>query len=304
MSEARAERRHARTAIGWARLALAGGCLVLVLKLAAYQWTGSVVVLSDALEGLVNIVAGAFMLYAVSFAVQPADDCHPYGHGKVEFLSAALEGGLISAAALAIAYQAGIDIWHGPRVHAPGAGALLVLIAAVINGLLGWALIRTGRRVGSVALEADGHHLVTDLVTSLLAILGLGLVVVTGMPILDPLLGLVAAAWVLWAGSRLLRRAIAGMMDEADPRDLEALEQALRAIEEPLVLGYRDLRSRHQGSLHHVEVELLMPPETPVGQAAAASRRVVRALEVALESAQISCRVAPREGPAEKASSE
>ena len=285
----------ARGGLRWAWLAFGCGWLILGLKVLAYRWTGSVVVLSDALEGLVNVAAGGFALFAVYLAEQPADANHPYGHGKVEFLSAAIEGGLVLLAALAIAYEAGIDIVRGPEIGALRGGSLLLMASALANGALGWTLLRAGRRTDSLALEADGRHLLTDVVTSVLAVLALGLVSLTGMTILDPLLALGASVVVARTGIALLRGAIGGMMDEADPTDLANLESALERIDEPLVRGHRNLRSRHQGKVHQVDVELLVDSDLTVGRAAAVARRVAEALHRVLGSASVSCRIEPFE---------
>jgi len=286
----------ARGGLPWAYLAFALAWIVFGLKLVAYRWTGSVVVLSDALEGLVNIAAGAFALFAVSLAQQPPDDNHPYGHGKVEFLSAAIEGGLVVGAACVIAYEALLDLVRGPGIDAVRGGSVLLLASAAVNGTIGWALVRAGRRVGSVALEADGRHLLTDVVTSILAILALLLVSATGLAVLDPLIALGASLLVARTGVRLLRRAVGGMMDEADPDDLRLLRRALAEIDEPLVRGYRGLRSRHQGKLHQVDVALLIDSSISVGTAAAVARRVAQALKGALGAAAVSCRVEPWRG--------
>jgi cation diffusion facilitator family transporter len=260
-----------------------------LLKLLAYEWTGSIVVLSDALEGLVNIVAGALALYAVTLARRPADANHPYGHGKVEFLSAAFEGGLLLAAALVIAFESSRELACGTVIHPSASGTALVALAALINGLLGWLLIRAGRRANSPAIEADGHHLVADLLTSIFALAGLALVQWTGVDLLDPLLALIAAAWVGFTGVRLMRRAIGGVMDEADPHDLALLHAVLQKLDEPAVRGYRRLRLRHQGSVHQVEVELLLTPATSIGAAGAIAERVTPLLEAVLHSAEVHC---------------
>ena len=285
------ERLRYRTAM--ATLSVVTSVVLMAVKLVAYQLTGSVVVLSDALEGVVNIVAGVFGLVAVRVADLPADENHPYGHGKVEFIAAALEGGMILAAAALIAYTASVDFLDKPEVTRPGLGTAIVLAAAAVNGIVGLLLVRAGRETHSPALVSDGHHLLTDLMTSVFAAVALVLVAVTHRPIIDPILGLVAAGWIGRMGFKLVRTAIAGVMDEADPEDLEVLRQALDDLEEPLLLGYRELRSRHQGALHRVEVSLLVSADVSVGAGAGIAGRISRKLEDALGLASVTCRVEP-----------
>src|SRR5688500_3209699 len=155
-----------------ALLALVVGVALTAVKFAAYFLTGSAAVFSDAMEGIVNVAAAGFALYSIYLAHQPADTNHPYGHGKVEFLSGGFEGGMILLAAVVATVKAIDDLLRGtqPSMHRLDWGLLLMALTLPVNGLVGWYLVRTGRRGGSLALVADGHHLMTDAITSVVAL--------------------------------------------------------------------------------------------------------------------------------------
>ncbi len=233
------------------RLALLGGTAVLAAKLAAWQLTGSTAVLSDALESVVNVVAGALLLYSLHLSSQPADRNHPYGHGKVEFFSAGVEGTLIAVAAVLIAIEAIRQLIRGVELRSLDLGLILVTLATAANAAIGLHLIRIGRRVHSLALVADGRHLLTDVATSGGVIIGLALVWVTGLSIIDPIVALIVAAQILRTGWQLSREAIGGLMDEAEPgfarRDGEVARNAARAVvdrhAQPALVAFRSGRS-------------------------------------------------------------
>lgn len=189
------------------------GVLVLVLKFAAYQLTGSIALYSDALESIVNVVTAVVALLAVRTSAKPADADHPYGHGKVEYFSAVVVGVFIVVAALLIAQEA----YQGPiapkALDAGMAGLLVNALASVINGAWSWVLIHKGRRARSPALVADGKHLLTDVLSSVGVLLGVMLASVTGWAILDPALAALVAVNVLWSGWRLVRESVGGLMD-------------------------------------------------------------------------------------------
>lgn len=240
-------------------LALGGGVLVLAAKLAAWRLTGSTAVLSDALESFVNVAAGAILLYSLYLSAQPADRNHPYGHGKVEFFSAGVEGTLIAIAAVLIAFTAVRQIIAGVELRSIDLGLVLVTSATAVNAALGWHLIRVGRRVHSLALVADGRHLLTDVVTSVGVIAGLALVWITGFSILDPIVALLVAAQILRTGWQLARQAIGGLMDEANLDSLEGMVNALEARREPCWIDAHSLRSWRSGAVEHVDLHMVVP---------------------------------------------
>lgn len=242
-----------------ARLALVTGVAVLFGKLGAYLATGSTAVLSDALESVVNVVAAVFLLYSISLAAEPADRNHPYGHGKVEFFSAGVEGTLIVIAALVIGVEAGRELWRGPELYNLDLGLVLITAFTGLNAVVGLYLIRTGQRTRSLALVADGKHLMTDVVTSVGVVAGLLAVRLTGWVMLDPLVALVLAANILRTGASLLRQAIAGLMDEADLELLGSIAQTLDARRDPAWIDVHSLRAWRSGALHHIDLHLVVP---------------------------------------------
>ena len=249
------------------------GLVVFGLKWLAYKLTGSVALYSDALESIINIVAAGAALIALLVSRRPADQNHPYGHTKAEYFSAVLEGVLIVLAASTIVLEA----WH--KLLAPqaipklGAGLLVSLLASGLNAVLAGFLIRSGRRTRSPALVADGQHILSDVVTSVGVLVGVGLAWLTGFWLLDPLLAIAVALNILWVGWRLMRDSVGGLMDEAVP-DAEmiqirsALTHTLSGFaQDGKVLEVHDLRTRRAGPRTFVEFHLVVPGRMSVEQA-------------------------------------
>lgn len=240
--------------------------VLLAVKFTGYYLTGSSAIFSDAMESIVNVVASGVALYALVLAHRPADEEHPYGHGKVEFMSAGFEGGMILLAAAVIVWQT-LDrvLVHGDvELEQVGLGLWLTVAACAVNGGVGLFLLRVGRRRGSLTLEADGQHLMSDAVTSIMAIAALGVVAATGWAYADPIAALAMAGYIGWMGVRLLRRSVAGLMDEQDAAD----EVLMRGIldghigpgaKEPRICSYHKLRHRHTGRYHWVDFHLVVP---------------------------------------------
>jgi cation diffusion facilitator family transporter len=241
------------------RIALGVGVVVLGAKLVAWGLTGSAAVLSDALESVVNVVAGALLLFSLHLSIQPADRNHPYGHGKVEFFSAGVEGALIGIAALLIAVEATRQLVLGPHLRQLDLGLLLVTAATVANAVAGSWLIRVGRRVHSLALVADGRHLLTDVATSVGVIVGLTLVRVTGWALVDPLVALAVAVHILRTGWDLARQAVGGLMDEADPGLLGRMVAALEVDRASWLIDAHTLRAWRSGAVQHVDLHMVVP---------------------------------------------
>lgn len=248
-------------------LALVVSIALLGLKYLAYALTGSTAILSDALESIVNVIAAGFALGSVVVAERPADRNHPYGHGKVEFFSAAFEGGLIAFAALLILWEAGKGLIRGVEIHELGAGMALTLVAGACNAAVGWYLVRTGRRLHSLSLEADGRHLLADFWTSAAVVGGLGLVKLTGMSVFDPLVAAAVGAHLVWTGFRLVRYAAGGLLDEEDRELLERLVGAINANMTPDIIRVHHLRAIRSGRFHHVDAHLVVPEFWPVEKA-------------------------------------
>ncbi len=240
-------------------ISLAVSLLLLAAKFEAYRRTGSAAVLSDALESIVNVVAALFGLGSVVFAGRPADRNHPYGHGKIEFFSAAFEGGLIAFAAVLIVYEAVQALLLGPELRALDLGLTIVAGAGLANALLGVFLVRTGRRLASLALEADGKHVLSDSMTSAGVVLGLLLVKWTGLTWLDPLAACGVALLLFHTGFRLVREAAGGLLDEEDGELLARLVQALQPEIGQGVIRLHALRAMRAGRYHHVDAHLVVP---------------------------------------------
>ena len=232
---------------------------LLAAKFYAYRLTGSTAILSDALESIVNVVAAVFAIGALIFAGRPADRNHPYGHGKMEFLSAAFEGGLIAFAAVLIVYEVIQSLLEGVTLKSLDVGVAVVLGAGVVNLLLGLYLVRTGLRYESLALVADGRHVLSDFYTSAGIVVGLLLVYATGRAWLDPVVAAVVALNLMWTGVRLVRQAAAGLLDEEDTGLLDRLVGVLQPHLGQGVIRVHHLRAIRSGRVHHVDAHLVVP---------------------------------------------
>ncbi|MBI2386580.1 MAG: cation transporter [Elusimicrobia bacterium] len=253
-------------------ISLAAGTAILGLKAAAYYMTGSMALQSDALESIVNVVAAAFGLGAVVFAGQPADKDHPYGHGKMEYFAAAFEGGLISLAAVLILYESVVALARGVELKSLGLGLALNVSAGALNGLLGWYLLRTGRRLKSKTLEADGHHVLSDFYTTGGIFAGLLLVHFTGLSWLDPLIAIAVAVLLAKTGFRLVRESAAALLDEEDSATIATIVGTLdgllkKGVDESGVITVHGLRAIRAGRYTHVDIHLVVPEYLPVAEA-------------------------------------
>ncbi|HYD46962.1 MAG TPA: cation diffusion facilitator family transporter [Terriglobales bacterium] len=248
-------------------VSLAVSVVLLAAKYFAYQLTGSTAILSDALESIVNVVAALFALAGLLFAGMPADRNHPYGHGKIEFFSAAFEGGLIAFAALLIVYQAFHDLLYGSELQQLDVGVAITAAAGLANLALGRFLIRTGKRLESATLIADGEHVRSDFVTSAGIVIGLLLVRFTGILWLDPLVALVVGVHLAWAGLWLVRDAAGALLDEEDVPTLERLIEAMNDSRVDGIIRVHNLRAIRAGRFHHVDAHLVVPEFWPVFRA-------------------------------------
>ncbi|MAN13802.1 MAG: cation-efflux pump [Dinoroseobacter sp.] len=269
------------------------GFVVLGVKALAYWMTGSVALLSDALESTVNVATAFAALIAIQVAAKPADANHPYGHNKAEFFSAVLEGVMIIVAALLILREAYHGFMEPIRLDAPIEGLLVNLGATVINGVWAWVLISRGRKRQSPALVADGKHLVTDVLTSVGVAVGVLLAVATGWWILDPALAVLVAVNILWSGSKIIKESLSGLMDEAvSEKTLSSIREII-AAEADGAMEAHDLRTRHAGSVIFIDFHLIVPGETTVFRAHEICDRIENGLRDALADARITIHVEP-----------
>jgi len=265
-------------------ISLVVSILLLAAKYQAYRLTGSIAILSDALESIVNVVAAIFALGGIIFAGRPADRNHPYGHGKIEFFSAAFEGGLIAFAAVLILYEVVLSLVVRLQVRELDTGLLIISGAGLANLALGLFLVRTGRKHQSLTLLADGQHVLSDFWTTVGVVVGLLLVRVTGIWWLDPLVAAVVAVNLMWTGFRLVRHAAGGLLDEEDTLLLNRLLGVLGRHVGQGIIRVHHLRAIRAGRFHHVDAHLVVPEFWSVDRAHEVAEdladRVIRALGV------------------------
>ncbi len=240
-------------------VSVAVGIVLLVGKFVAAALTGSAAILSDALESIINVVASGFAFYSIALSDIPPDRSHPYGHGKVESFSAGFEGALIALAAIAIVWQALPGFFTPQPLLQLDLGIVIVLGAGLTNGALGLFLIRTGKQTQSLALTADGRHVLTDSYTSVGVIIGLVLVRLTGWNVLDSITACIIALNILISGTSLLRVSVSHLMDASDESVLQDIVDTLQQIRRPEWIDLHQLRSWRSGDRHHIDFHLTLP---------------------------------------------
>lgn len=252
---------YLKTRVVWAGLSLLVGALVMGVKFSLYRLTGSSAILSDALESIINIVAGGFALTSILIASKPPDKSHPYGHGKIEYFSAGFEGALILLAA------GGIFIAGFPRVLNPGrlphlqGGLVTLFVVSLANLALGAGLVRAGKKTRSLTLMADGKHVLTDVYTSGGVLLGLLLAHATGWYRLDGIIACLVGVNILFSGWSLVRQAFTGLMDASDPDLLKKIADLIAANRREAWIDIHQLRAWRSGSFIHVDFHLILPRE-------------------------------------------
>lgn len=265
-------------------LSLGVGIAMLGIKWYAYLRTGSTVILSDALESVVHQLAVVFAWYSLRVSYRPPDANHTYGHDKIAYFSAGFEGGLIGIAALVIISTAIERIISGVELEALGLGTALTAGAGLVNAFLGWYLVHVGKSERSLVVEANGRHILTDAWTSAGAVGGLLAAMGTGWMLFDPLAALLFGAHILLVGYRLIRRAVMGLMDTAEPAAVERARQALEEFRrQHPVLSIHRLRMRESGQRMYVDFHVQFPDGTPIEEAhrlaSEAEQCVARALD-------------------------
>jgi cation diffusion facilitator family transporter len=277
------------------------GVGLLVLKFIAYFLTGSSAIFADAMESIVNVAASLVAAYSLWVAHTPADEEHPYGHGKIEFMSAGFEGGMILLASIIMAAKAIVSIVrHDLAIESIGAGLVLMSIAMLFNGGLGFYLIRTGKRQDSVTLEADGHHLLSDAITSLAAVLALVLVKNLHWTYADPIIALLMALYIMRMGLGLVWRSAAGLMDRQDTADERRLKDLLNAHigpagKDPRICSYHKLRHRHSGRYHWVDFHIVVPATLTVKQGHDIASAIEYEMELMLGEGNATAHIEPCE---------
>ena len=288
------------TELRWAGLSLAVGIVLLAIKLVAYFLTRSEAIFSDALENVANVVTAGFAVYSIQLAHEPADKEHPYGHGKVEFLSAGLEGAMVLlASALIVGKVATSFLWQERvEVLRLDTGLWLMAIALVVNGALGLSLWIQGRRNKALTLEAEGVHLIVDALDSLVVLAAIAIVRITGWQWADPAAALAVAVYIAFTGLKLLKRSLAGLMDEQDPEDQRQLQVILDSHvgpngKEPRICSYHKLRFRHSGRNHWVDFHIMVPRWWNIDQGHQVASAIEHEIELALGEANATAHVEP-----------
>lgn len=278
-----------------ALLSVGAAVATLVLKFGAYFITGSVGLLSDAAESLVNLTAALIAFAALTVAGRPPDDTHAYGHDKVEYFSSGAEGTLIIIAAGTIIFAAVQRLLNPQELTNLGLGSAIALLASGINFVVSRIMLRVARQHDSIALEADAHHLMTDVWTSVGVVAGVGIVWLTGWAWLDPVIAILVAINIVVVGISLLRRSTAGLMDATlPPEEVATIQEAITAVAGD-ELPYHGLRTRKSGPRRFVDFHLLLPGDTSVQEAHDLVQRIDDEIQGRLPSVFVTTHVEPQE---------
>ncbi len=240
--------------------------LVLIVKFYSFYITNSMAILTDALESIVNVVAASFASYSIYLSSRPKDDNHPYGHGKIEFFSAGVEGTLIMLAGLFIIYQAIYNFFFPHELEKLAQGIILIAFSGLVNGFVGLLLKKKGKELNSITLEANGKHLLVDTLTSVLLILGVAVIYLTDLYFLDSVIAVLFSFYILYSGYGLVRKSVAGLMDEADPEALEATVKVINRNRKPKWIDIHNMRVQQYGGDRHIDLHLTLPYYLDLGQ--------------------------------------
>jgi len=283
----------------YAWLSVAAAIGTIALKTWAWRATGSVGLLSDALESLINLAAALLALSMLRIAALPPDAAHPYGRFKAEYFSSGIEGALIIFAAVSIAWTAVPRLAEPQPIEAPLLGITLSALASGINLACGWLLISAGRRLHSIALEADGHHLMTDVWTSAGVIAGVALVAATGWHVLDPLIALAVAVHIVFTGFMLMQRSFSGLLDAAIPEAERAdIERVFTEYRRRYGVDFHALLTRQAGARRFISFHLLVPDAWTVERAHALAEEIEERIRELVPNAILLSHIEPISQPA------
>ena len=282
----------------FAWLSIAAAVVTIVMKTAAWLLTGSVGLLSDAAESVVNLVAAVTTLGMLTVAARPPDEEHAYGHDKAEYFASGVEGALILVAAVAIAWSAVNRLLHPAPLEQVGVGLLVSTGASVVNLVVSRVLFRAGRKHHSIALEADAHHLMTDVWTSVGVLTGIGVVALTGWNTLDPIVAIGVAVNITWAGVKLIRRSALGLLDTALPTDEQAAVLKVLESHRGPEVQFHALRTRQAASRRFVSVHVLVPGSWSVARGHALLERIEHEVRQVIPNAHVLTHLEALEDPA------
>jgi cation diffusion facilitator family transporter len=291
-----AQSRHHLTRFAW--LSIGAAAATISIKLAAWWLTGSVGLLSDALESIVNLVAASMTLWMLALSARPPSEEHAYGYSKAEYFASGLEGALILVAALAIAWAAIDRLLHPRPLEQVGLGLGLSLAASAINFFVARVLLKAAKRNRSIALEADAHHLMTDVWTSAGVVFAVGAVAVTGWNRLDPAIALVVAANIVFTGFKLIRRSALGLLDRSIDAEQRAAIEAVLQKHRNDGIGFHALRTRAAAGRSFVSVHVLVPGDWTVQHAHDLAESIEREISAVVPGSSAFTHVEPREDPA------
>jgi cation diffusion facilitator family transporter len=281
----------------YAWLSIAAALITIGLKGGAYALTGSVGLLSDAMESLVNLVAALVALAALTVAARPPDEEHAYGHEKVEYFSSGIEGALILLAALSIGITSVQRLLNPAPVEQIELGVLVSTVASLVNLGVARVLLKAGRKYGSITLEADAKHLMTDVWTSVGVIIGVAAVGITGLSILDPLIGLAVALNIVLSGTRLVHRSVYGLLDTALPaQEMDRIRMVMHGFEMEGI-QFHALRSRQSGARRFLSMHILVPGHWTVQRGHDLIEQVEREVRAVLPNATVFTHLEPQEDP-------
>jgi cation diffusion facilitator family transporter len=275
-----------------AMAAVFGGFIVFCLKLSAFFISGSVALLSDALESIVNIVASFMMLISIRISGVPADADHPYGHEKVENISAFIEGALVVIAGLLIAYTAIGRLFNPVELGSVDLALIVSLLATATNGGLSLYLTRSAKAHGSMALEGDAKHLLSDVLSSIGVVVGLFIAKITGWTIIDPILALVMAVIVLNMGRELVHKAGNGLLDPSAENEQKSIENLLKE-HQPHFVNYHNVKTRRSGNKVYAELHLIVDPNLTVQKAHDFTKHLEEELNSELPEVSLTIHVEP-----------
>ena len=279
-----------------AKVALYAGVLIMALKFVVFAITNSAAVLTDALESIVNLVAAAMMIYSLKVAYLPADREHPYGHGKIEFMAVGIEGSLIFGAGALIVWESLHRLFGENHLNTArlSTGIWMELLVVVLSLLLAVYVWRLGAVYKSPTVIADGKHLMTDVVSTVGGMIGMGLVMVTGHAWLDPAVALVIAVIIFYTSARLLHQSVNGLMDRIDDHDEALIRQILdEEVKGGSIRAYHKVRHRHNGTFHWVDMHLQVDADMSVHESHDLATRIERRIETELGEADATAHIEP-----------
>lgn len=283
--------RKSLTRFAW--LSIAAAVTTITLKSVAYMLTGSVGLLSDAVESVVNLLGALMTLGMLTIAARPADEEHSFGHSKAEYFSSVVEGILILIAAAGIAYTAVERLWNPKPLEQIGIGLVVSIGASLVNFAVSRILMSAGKKHQSISLEADAHHLMTDVITSAGVIAGIALIALTGWQRLDPIVGLIVAVNIVWTGIGLVRRSVDGLMDVALPEEEQKAIEAVMETYRRKNIEFHALRTRQAASKRFLTVHMLVPGDWTVHDAHHLAENFEGEVKAALGDAIVSTHLEP-----------